>query len=286
MLPLHDEHPTRRRAWITLALIAANVGVFVAAQWRLTAAESVEFNFQYAAIPCEIVEGRPLTFGEVSDALNGVQSCGAETTGNSAAPLFGAKFVWLAIFASMFLHGGWLHLASNMWFLWVFGDNVEDHLGRTRYLAFYVAGGVAATLAHVAIDPGSTAPIIGASGAVAAIMGAYLVWFPNARVRTLVWFGLVLFVEVSAKWLLIGWFASQFLVNNTGIAWMAHVGGFVFGAAVALIVRKSIRARQRLWRSGYAGDDQGFWNNRHGGRIDDPTPPYGLQLPPYDGPVT
>jgi len=297
VLPLHDENPTSRRAWLTLALIAVNVAVFVVVQPRADTSDGIEFSYEYAAIPCEIVRGSPLTVDEIVETVNGDDEACRREIADSDTPngtprpsihdeVFPEKNPWLAIVASMFLHGGWLHLGFNMWFLWIFGNNVEDHLGRTRYLLFYLAGGVIATFAHVAIGPNSTVPIIGASGAVAAVMGAYLVWFPNARVRTLVLFFLVLFVQVRAKWLLLAWLVSQFFLNtDSGIAWMAHVGGFVFGSLVGLAIRESVRARTAMWRNDYSGDDYGFWNNRHGGRVDDPTPPYGNELPPYEGPI-
>lgn len=288
MFPLHDENPTQRRAWLTFILIGLNIVVFILIQPRADTGEGLEFSYQYAAIPCEIVEGRPLTSGEVTATLNGDASACDRDLSDAAADgnsVFGDKRPWLAILTSMFLHGGWFHLGFNMWFLWIFGNNVEDHLGRIRYLVFYLAGGVAATLAHVAIGPDSTVPIVGASGAIAAVMGAYLVWFPNARVRTLVFFGLVFFVQVAAKWLLLAWLISQFFINDSGIAWMAHVGGFVFGGLIGLIIREFFGARHAMWRDDYVGDDHGFWDNRHGGRVDDPTPAYGISLPPYDGPV-
>ena len=121
------------------------------------------------------------------------------------------KAVWLSAFASMFLHGGLMHIGSNMFFLWIFGNNIEDHLGRFRYLLFYVAGGLVALATHVALQPDATIPVVGASGAIAAVMGAYLVWFPNAPVRTLILFVFPLLTHHPAKWLLGFWFAHPVL---------------------------------------------------------------------------
>jgi membrane associated rhomboid family serine protease len=150
--------------------------------------------------------------------------------------VFPHKHVFLAVLSSMFLHGGLLHLGGNMLFLWVFGNNVEDRLGRVRYALFYVVAGVVATFTHVFLQPTSTIPVIGASGAIAGVMGAYLVWFPNARVLSLLFF---IIARIRAKWWLLIWFVSQFFVNpNEGVAWAAHVGGFVFGALVALVLRQ------------------------------------------------
>jgi len=279
VIPLHDENPTQSLAWVTIALIIVNVTVFVLIQPRADTGRGIEFSYEYAAIPCEVVEGRPLSAGEIRDTYAGDNSAcqGESPTGGT---VFESKRPWVAIAASMFLHGDWLHLGFNMLFLWIFGNNVEDHLGKLRYIGFYLAGGVVATLAHVAIQTASTVPIIGASGAIAGVMGAYLVWFPNARVRTLLFFGLILFLQIRAKYLLLVWLASQFLITDSdGVAWMAHVGGFIYGVIVALAVRESMAARRVMWRTTYAGDDQGFWNTRHGGRSDNP-------LPPYEGPVT
>ena len=196
MIPLHDENPTSSRAWVTIALIIANIAVFVLIQPRDSTSENIEFSYKYAAVPCEVVEGRPLTIDEIQATYNGDDTAcqGGNSTGRQ---VFETKRPWIAIATSMFLHGGWLHLGFNMLFLWIFGNNVEDHLGKLRYVAFYLASGVIATLAHVAIQTESTVPVIGASGAVAGVMGAYLVWFPNARVRTLLFFGLIRFVEIG-----------------------------------------------------------------------------------------
>jgi membrane associated rhomboid family serine protease len=142
----------------------------------------------------------------------------------------------------MFLHGSWLHIGGNMLFLWVFGNNIEDRMGWLPYLLFYLVAGVVATLAHVAVQPASTVPLIGASGAVAGVMGAYLVLFPNVQIRSLLIFILVLIRDIPAKWLLGFWFVFQFFTNPAeGVAWVAHVGGFVFGALVAFLLRDRLR---------------------------------------------
>jgi membrane associated rhomboid family serine protease len=157
--------------------------------------------------------------------------------------------VWQSVLVSMFLHGSLLHLGGNLLFLWIFGNNIEDHLGPIRYALFYVLGGIVATLTHVVLNLDSTIPMIGASGAIAAVMGAYLVWFPDAPVRTLLTFFFILVVRIRAKWLLGFWFALQFLTSpNSGVAWAAHVGGFVAGVLVGLGVRASPGLRRLLWR--------------------------------------
>jgi membrane associated rhomboid family serine protease len=147
----------------------------------------------------------------------------------------------------MFLHGGLLHLAGNLVFLWIFGNNVEDRLGHVPYLGFYLVGGVVATLAHVFVNADSTVPVVGASGAIAAVMGAYLVWYPNARIKTVIFAFFIFFTEVRAKWLLGIWLLLQFFTSdNSGVAWVAHVGGFAFGALVGLAMGPGGRRRPPL----------------------------------------
>ena len=259
MIPLRDENPTRRVPVVTVALILLNVGIYFLLQPQgqqllgqidtdMTE-EATRFNFEFAAIPCEITTGEPLSPEEVPGA-DGQASCTRDQGRPGASdPIFPDKQVWLAVLFSMFFHGSLLHLGGNMLFLWVFGNNIEDHLGTLRYLGFYVLAGIVATGAHILVQPGSTIPMVGASGAVAGVMGAYLVWFPNAPVLTAFFFLIVLFREIAAKWLLAFWFISQFFVNpNAGVAWMAHVGGFVFGALVGVLVRSSRAARRVAWR--------------------------------------
>jgi membrane associated rhomboid family serine protease len=148
------------------------------------------------------------------------------------------------VFVAMFLHGGWLHIGGNMLFLWVFGNNVEDRLGRMLFIAFYLLGGVAASALQLAFDPSSAVPSLGASGAVAAVLGAYLVMFPRARVVTLViLFFFITAVELPAVLVLGAWFVLQLFSGvgglgaqvNGGVAYWAHVGGFVFGLAVTAL---------------------------------------------------
>jgi membrane associated rhomboid family serine protease len=127
-----------------------------------------------------------------------------------------------------------------MLFLWVFGNNIEDRFGAVRYVGFYLVGGLIATFAHVLTDPSSTVPVVGASGAIAAVMGAYLALYPSVRIRTLIFFVFIMYREISAKWLLSIWFVMQFFDAfnpNSGVAWAAHVGGFVFGVGVGLVMR-------------------------------------------------
>jgi membrane associated rhomboid family serine protease len=235
VLPLRDLNPTRRRAWITLLLIAANVAVYFLVQpGQAEVGATTLFNFQRAAIPCEVTTGHPLTESEVIGTVRGVGDdlCDVDPGGREGFP---RKNVYLAVLLSMFFHGGVLHLAGNMLFLWIFGNNIEDRLGPVRYLLFYVTAGLVAAAAHIAVQPHSTIPVVGASGAIAGVMGAYLVWFPNVPIVSLLFW---IVAEIRAKWWLGIWFVEQFFVNpNEGVAWVAHVGGFVFGALVALVLR-------------------------------------------------
>ncbi|HUS61046.1 MAG TPA: rhomboid family intramembrane serine protease [Acidimicrobiales bacterium] len=250
MLPLKDENPTRRLAILTVALIAACVIVYFfvqpTAQTALVASEdkaiaNLEFNFTNAAIPCELVQRRPLTTEEVHDTVvDGVaNACDRSPSGPPAVP---GKAIFLAVLYSMFLHGGLLHLGGNMLYLWVFGNNIEDTRGRLQYLVFYLLAGVVATITHVLTQPSSTVPLVGASGAVAGVMGAYLVLYPNVKIRSIPMVPFLIFFigtfRISAKWLLGFWFISQFFINpNGGVASMAHVGGFAFGVLAGLLWR-------------------------------------------------
>ncbi len=249
MIPLKDYNPTRRFPVITLILIALNVGVyfFVQRPYEAGEREQARFAYEVAAIPCEVVERRPLTREEIVRTLD--PSIDDDTACERGAPvdrddtLFPNKSVWLALVYSMFLHGGLLHLGGNMLFLWIFGNNIEDRMGVAGYIGFYLLAGIAASAAHIFVQPESTVPVVGASGAIAGVMGAYLVLFPSVPIRTLlILFVLVLFRDIPAKWLLGFWFVTQFFTNpNEGVAWVAHVGGFVFGALVALLLRDRLR---------------------------------------------
>ena len=226
MIPLRDDNPTRRRAYVTVALIVVNIAVYFLWQHAPDATSTGAFEYEHASIPCEITTGEPLSVTEVRTA-----SCVADDTADAVFP---GKHVLLAVVVSLFLHGSIVHLGGNLLFLWVFGNNVEDRLGPAVFLAFYLAAGVLATLAHVALQPTSTVPLIGASGAIAGVMGAYFFWYPNARVLSWVFF---FPLRIQARWLLLYWFVSQFFLNpNEGVAWAAHVGGFVTGVLVALLV--------------------------------------------------
>ncbi len=245
MLPLRDENPTRRRPLVTIVLIAACIGVFFFVQpsGRTSvvgqqAESDTAFTVEHAAIPCEVVQGRPLRVDELRRTfiLNDASAC---TPGDRTPAGFPGKQVYLAMMVSMFMHAGLLHIGGNMLFLWVFGNNIEDRIGPVGYLIFYLLGGLAATAGHIAVDPNSTVPVVGASGAIAAVMGAYLVLYPRARIHSLIILGFFIFFRALPAWLLLGfWFISQFAIDpDSRVAWVAHVAGFVFGVLVGLVLR-------------------------------------------------
>jgi membrane associated rhomboid family serine protease len=254
VIPIRDINPTSRTAWLTLAIIAANIAIFVL--WEPTfagQAEQQEFFFCNAEIPFELTHQTSLADGgeearaAIADSFRTGESdaAGLQDSLEQRCP----DKSWLAsLFVSMFLHGGWLHLAGNMLFLWIFGNNVEDRLGRITFAALYVLGGLAAAALQVAFDPNSAVPNVGASGAIAAILGSYLVMFPRARIHTLVIFVFITFLDLPATVVLVGWFVLQLFsgvgelgreLGGGGVAFWAHVGGFVFGLAVTWLFFRS-----------------------------------------------
>jgi membrane associated rhomboid family serine protease len=245
VIPIKDYNPTRRFPVVTLVLIALNVGVYFFVQRPFDHNRSQDkFSFEMAAIPCEVVQGRPLTVDEIARTVNGGDATACESNAPAGEPeYFPNKAVWLALIYSMFLHGGLLHLGGNMLFLWIFGNNIEDRMGIPGYIGFYLLGGLVASAAHILVQPDSTVPVVGASGAIAGVMGAYVVLFPNVKIRSLIILIIVvLFRDIPAKWWLGFWFVTQFFTNpNEGVAWVAHVGGFLFGGLVALFLRERLR---------------------------------------------
>lgn len=222
MFPLRDENPTELTPYLTVALIIVNVAVWFYVQGAgLSESVLVESVCRYGMIPAELT-GRAARGAAVEIAPGYVCRFGE----GSLATLL----------TTMFLHGSWLHLLSNMWFLWLFGNNIEDSMGHLRFLVFYVLVGLAAAAAHVWSAPDSPIPTIGASGAVSGVMGAYLLLYPRVRIHTLfIFVFFIRIIPVSAWFVLAYWFFIQLLSGMTtpalggGVAFWAHVGGFVAG---------------------------------------------------------
>jgi rhomboid family protein len=223
-IPLNDENPTETRPVLTVGLIVANVLVWLY-EWGV---HGVTLSvLDYGMIPGWITHG---------------MSSGTLVLGNGRAVELIQEVPWPAtVLTSMFIHGGWLHLIGNMWFLWIFGDNLEDRMGRPRFMIFYLLCGIIAAVTQTLAMPGSTAPMVGASGAIAGVLGGYILLYPTARVRCL-WV-LIIFittVRIPAYILLGLWFLSQFFTpNEAGVAWMAHVGGFLGGLALVKLFARA-----------------------------------------------
>jgi membrane associated rhomboid family serine protease len=239
VIPLRDENPAARRAIVTILLIVINIGIYFGVQFpkHNDANADALFEYRWAGVPCEIHTGKPVVV--VPEGTLAPTACAITAGGIDAPqPAFPHKNVWLAVFFSMFLHASILHVLGNMLFLWIFGNNVEDQLGPFWFLVLYLVGGIVASLVHILGNLDSTAPFLGASGAIAVVMGAYIVWFPRARILTLVPIILVFVpVRLPAVVVLGLWFVLQiFTQSSSGIATLAHVGGFVFGMLIAFVL--------------------------------------------------
>lgn len=218
MIPLKDDNPTKTFPFVTIAIITVNIAVYV---YQLTLGEKAEtlFILRAGAIPYEIthfVDIRPLAF--------------------IPPPL--------TLLTAMFVHGGLLHVGGNMLYLWIFGDNIEDRLGHLRFFVFYLLAGLIASLAHIILLPNSTLPMIGASGAIAGVLGAYFLLYPRANVLTLVFFFFFVdIVRIPAIVFLGLWFMFQLLSSGAGggIAWYAHIGGFAAGVVLVKLFERRKR---------------------------------------------
>ncbi len=218
MIPLRDTQPSHTKPFVTVALILLNVAIFLY-QFSLDPYELNFFLSHYGLVP--------------------------------------ARFEWADVLTGIFLHGGWMHLIGNMWFLWIYGDNVEEILGHARYLVFYLLCGFAASFLQILFHMESRVPMIGASGAIAGVMGAYIVKFPHSRITTLVpVFVFLTTMEIPAYIILAYWFVIQFFsgigslghsqLSQGGVAWFAHIGGFLAGIVLILVMRT--RRRWSHWR--------------------------------------
>ena len=226
-IPLKDINPIRRRPVVTWTLLGMNILVFIYQLWHGHGGQALISAL--GATPFEIVRMTDLvgSYGPYTHHLPG------------PSPIF------LTLFTSMFLHGGFLHIGFNMLYLWIFGNNIEDVLGPAKVILFYFAGGMIAHAMHIASDPGSLTPTIGASGAISAIMGAYLLLYPHARILTLMW--ILIFIQliaVPASVIIVYWFVIQLISGfislggqvGGGVAWFAHIGGFLGGIFLILLM--------------------------------------------------
>ena len=261
MIPLKDNIPTDRFPVVTAALILANFVVYLLAirhGGSFISGPDTQEVVKYGAIPYAVLHPnvhcaevvRQTAFGPGSPEL----ICNTGLLNANHIPAENLRPTWETIFTAMFMHASILHIGGNMLFLWIFGNNVEDAMGPVKYLAFYIVGGLAALALQVAVGPHSTAPTLGASGAIAAVLGGYIVLYPRARVLTLVIIILFITVFELPAWVMLGiWFAEQAVFGAVGltnpagggggVAYFAHVGGFLFGLlAVRLLATRPRRA--------------------------------------------
>jgi membrane associated rhomboid family serine protease len=225
LIPIKDDIPTRRFPVLTVAIIAINIAMFFGFQGAsITGQVSDQNTVEYSVIPYEITHP-----GQHCELASNVIECGKGI--KDSAP------TWATIFLAMFMHGGLLHIAGNMLFLWIFGNNIEDSMNPFAFVGFYLLGGIVATLAQVAMDPNSVVPTLGASGAIAAVLGGYALLYPRARVATIVFIVFfVTFLRLPALVVLGLWFLFQLIDlsaqpvgSGGGVAYLAHIGGFAFG---------------------------------------------------------
>ena len=236
MFPLSDENPTRITPYVTYGFITINILVFLH-EFTLPDAQLCQFFQTYALVPRQLSE----SFGVLVPFTRSAFQCPVILAANQGLP------EWGTLFTSQFLHGGWWHLISNMVYLWVFGNNIEDRLGHFKYIIFYLACGALAALCQYIISPGSMIPSLGASGAIAGVLGAYVIRFPQAVVNTIVFLFIFITTIRVPAYVLIGFFVIQNVISGVaslqtaagmgvetgGVAYWAHIGGFVFGLILA-----------------------------------------------------
>ena len=243
LFPFRDDNPTRIAPVVTFVLIGINALVFIY-QFALPEPEATRFVFAFGMVPAVL-------FG-----------------GASLPPELAAPPAWATVLTSMFLHGGFMHIAGNMLFLWVFGNNVEDAMGHARFVVFYLLCGLAAAMAQGLSDTHSEIPMIGASGAISGVLGAYLILHPRATVHTLLFLGIFIRVLQLPAMVVLGlWFGLQLLSavlapanGEGGVAFLAHIGGFVAGAALIPLFRQHSAVQWQI----AARQERGPWQPRHG----------------------
>jgi membrane associated rhomboid family serine protease len=236
MFPYRDDNPSILTPVVTVGLIAANLAIWIVFQGMGNPQRVAASVCELGLIPGDLLQRLPIGYSfPVGEGMSCVVEAGRS---------------WETVITSMFLHGGWLHVLANCWFLWVFGNNVEDGMGHLRFLSFYLLCGIAAAGAQIAVDPSSPIPMVGASGAVSGIMGAYIVLYPRVRVHTLVFLLVFFFRATFPAWTWLGlWFFVQLvnsrLENSGGVAVWAHIGGFLAGAILIWLFRSPVLLERR-----------------------------------------
>lgn len=248
MIPLHDNIPSRTTPFVNYAIIGITSVVFFI---QLTTPEEAKLVERYGMIPARVVHpDQPVKVNQYERTPDGKLKVVSE---RDAAPA--GVPAWLTLVTCVFLHGGWMHFLGNMWFLYIFGDNVEDCFGHGKYALFYLGWGVAASAMHLVTAPGSTIPTIGASGAIAGVMGAYFLLYPHAKVMAIIPLFILFYTVVLPApvflgvWFLIQLFQGTVSISGTevaGVAWWAHIGGFVAGLAIAWLLRSSHYMKEQV----------------------------------------
>ena len=222
MIPLKDDNPTSGKPIVTYCVIGLCILIFLI-QLSSQSYKTGELFYSYGLIPSVLIGHNQLPMDLY--AIPG----------------------WLTIFTSMFMHGGFMHLAGNMLYMWIFADNIEDNLGPFRFLIFYLLAGIGAAMTQVLMDTHSQVPMVGASGAIGGVLGAYLINFPNARVLVLIPFGFFSqLLKIRALYVLGFWFILQFISSGGGIAYAAHIGGFISGMILILFFNKKIKIKNKI----------------------------------------
>ena len=221
VIPISDINPARNTPVISRIFMFATVGVFLLIQPK-NQIELFNFFYQYSAIPCELVNFSPISESQFynNDCFN-----------NQSNSIFPEKNLLISVISANFFHANFIHILGNLWSFWIFGNNVEDKLGKFRFIIFLIFIGFISISVHTYLNQDSLIPIVGASGIVSGLMGAYVFMFPNARLLVLVPFGFLFPTTIKAKFFMVFWFLSQILISisDQNISWEAHVGGFVFG---------------------------------------------------------
>lgn len=254
MIPYRDENPTLRTPVVTIGIIAANVMV-----WLVVQQMGAEPALSRSICELGLIPG---------DFLQRVPAGTSVRLSRTAVCVMGDARSWFTPLTSMFLHGSWLHILGNMWFLWVFGNNVEDSMGHARFLAFYLLCGLAAATGQMLVDPSSAIPMVGASGAIGGVMGAYIVLYPRVRVHMLIFLGFWVTTIVVPAFVMLGyWFLLQLLsglpalgAQTGGVAFWAHVAGFLSGALLILLFRRpDLVAQHRALAHSFGRSRLGRW---------------------------